>query len=187
LAPLLLSERAGAAVWVSLGLALAGVVLVLQPSLQVGNTAGLLRIAGAACSAGAHMAIRRLSADDAPEVVVFGFLGLSAAAVAPFAVAMFVVPTPMEALGLVAVAVAGTAGQLLLTSAYAVERAPAVSTASYASTLFSVALGWALFGDLPSLPVWIGGALVVASGVLLLRSRAGAPPRAWAAPDRPAG
>ncbi len=180
LAPLLLRERLTPAALLSLVLSITGVALVLQPTLNVGNVAGLAVLGGAMASAVAHIIVRRLSADDDPMVIVLDFTVLTAAVALPIAAPLAVVPGPFDALALVGIAALATAGQLLLTGAYAIEEAPVVAAASYASVAFGVVWGFLFWGEIPAMLVWIGGALVVGAGILLLWSRRLQPPRKYA-------
>ncbi len=64
-----------------------------------------------------------------------------------------------------------TAGQLFMTHAYQADEAPGVAAAGYASVVFSMLLGWLIWTEVPSTGAWLGGGLVVGSGMLLVRSR----------------
>jgi drug/metabolite transporter (DMT)-like permease len=68
---------------------------------------------------------------------------------------------------LFAVGAFATAGQLLLTRAYAVERAPVVAAASYAGVLWAFLLDLIVFGETPTVWVFAGGGLVVLSSLYL--------------------
>lgn len=180
LAPLFLGERLTRATWFSLVISITGVVLILQPTLNVGNLAGLAVVGGAMASAVAHIVVRRLSADDDPMVIVLNFTVLTALVALPLTVPVAVMPGPVDALALVGIAVLATAGQLLMTGAYAIEQAPVVAAASYVAVAFGVLWGFLFWHEIPVAPVWIGGALVVGAGLLLLWSRRMQPPRAYA-------
>lgn len=179
LAPLVLRERPSPWILLSLLLAGTGVFLILRPSLAIGNLGGVAMLGCACFSAAAHMTLRRLSADDDPRVIVLGYTFAITVVAAPVTFALGVMPTWAELAALCGIAALGTAGQLLMTAAYAVESASAASTASYASVLFAVLWGWVFWGDLPTSVGWAGGGLVVLSGILLLWTRAGIAPTAY--------
>ena len=82
------------------------------------------------------------------------------------------VPKPPEHLwfSLIGVGVWATIGQLLMTAAYQREKAAIVSTASYAGPVAAVIADIIAFGDFPSWNGYLGGGIVIAAGVLLLRS-----------------
>lgn len=179
-APLLLgrSERSGSGLWVVILLGVAGAAILLAPQLAVGSAYGLLALGGTVSSAGAHLSLRRLGATDSTRAIVFWFqAGLLLGSAAILAVIGHAPWPPEPALWppLIAIGATATAGQLLITRAYAIERASLVATAAYSSVLWAF-LADIFFFDLdPSLNALVGGALVVAGGLWLIRGRGTAP------------
>lgn len=175
-APLVLgsAERTGSVLWLTLALGLGGTALILGPELAVGSWYGLIALGGALASSGAHLALRGLGSTESTRAVVFWFQAglvvvaftlLTASGAPPD------LPTPSLWLPLALIGATATAGQLLITRAYAVERAAVVAAAGYTSPL------WALLGDVlffevdPGWAALTGGALVIAAGLLLVRDR----------------
>ena len=115
----------------------------------------------------AHVCIRRLTADDSTEVIVLGFSVVTAVVILPLCMFNFVMPTGVEVLGLVGIASAATGGQLLMTSAYRIERAPVVSTAGYTNVVLAIAWGYLFWGERPGVWALCGGILIVGGGVAL--------------------
>lgn len=159
--------------WLALGLGLAGTAVLLAPTLAVGSVHGLIAIVATVFSAGAHLCLRRLGETDSARAIVFWFQ-LGAASLAALASTLFGdgLSWPHGGLWpLLALAAAGsTVGQLLVTRAYALDRAGLVAAASYAGPVWAVLADLVVFGVVPRLPVVAGGALVVAGGWLLIRS-----------------
>lgn len=179
LAAFFLDERPGLVTVLCVGASIVGVVLILQPTLAVGNVAGVAVILSAAASAIAHTTLRRLSIDDDPTVIVLNFTALAALVAAPLSVQGFVWPRPCDMVTMAGIASCATAGQLLMTSAYAIEEAPVVAAAGYATAVFGVAWGFVFWREVPAPLVWLGGGLVVSAGVALFWSRRHQPARAW--------
>ena len=181
-APLVLGggERVGGRTWIALTGGFAGCAVLLAPELAVGSAYSLWALGSVLLSAGAHLCLRGLAGESA-RAVVFWFhaavavLGAGATLVTEGALELPAAPLwPW----LVGVAAAATAGQLLMTRAYAVEVAPTVAAATYTGPV------WALLGDVlvwdawPAPRAWIGGAMVVTASIwLVLRRAAHAPPR----------
>lgn len=174
LAPVFLgrSERAGGRVWVVLAAGLLGCALLLAPRPPSDLQWGLVALAGAAFSAGAHITVRKLGATEAPAVIVLWFqLGMTIIAFTAHGVsagdAMGLPPGDLVP-ALLGCGLAAAGGQLLLTRAYQMDRAAKVAAASYVSPV------WALVGDLlvfaivPSPLALVGGAIIVAAGLYLL-------------------
>ncbi len=171
LAPLLLGERTQHVVMACVAVSLVGVAAILRPTLAVGNLAGLAMLLSALASSFAVLSVRRLSADDDPLVIVHGFAVVSSVLALPFFLANPVMPTPLEALGLCAAAALATAGQVLMTGAYALESAAVVAASSYASVVLAAVFGFLFFAEQPTGWSYVGGGLIVSAGVTLLWSR----------------
>jgi drug/metabolite transporter (DMT)-like permease len=62
-------------------------------------------------------------------------------------------------------------GQLGLTHAMRWETAGKAAAYSYVQVIFAVALGAALFNEVPSLWTWLGGALIISGALLNLVRR----------------
>ncbi|HWT11790.1 MAG TPA: DMT family transporter [Allosphingosinicella sp.] len=189
LAPLVLRERTGPAVWLATLLAFGGVLVVLRPNLLALGAVALYPL-GAAFGMSWLMMFNRKAAGDAP-VMVMQFL--LAAVAAPLLVAAaglldlvggspFEIGRPSAAVVLKCLAVAGfaTLGHTLIYAAVVRASAPLVAPMTYVQLLVAAGLGWAWFGESPDAATFGGAALIIAGGLMLWRSQ-GAP--AAAGPD----
>ncbi|PRP90491.1 EamA-like transporter family protein [Enhygromyxa salina] len=181
LAPLILGERLRRGAVLALLLALLGALVVVRPDLAWRANIPMLPLAAGAgaalCSALAHIMVRKSTARDSPELVVFWFtIAVSAAAVA---VALgrgelAKLPAGLElgeaAWKITAMAGFGLAGQLLMTRAYGRAAAPLVAIVAYASIPASIVLDLA-WGVRPGLDEALGSVLLVVAGALLVRGR----------------
>jgi drug/metabolite transporter (DMT)-like permease len=107
----------------------------------------------------------------AAMVIVFNFTLLTAFITSFWALPNFFSLTWYNWLLIVGVALFASLGQILMTSAYRRDRAPAVAAASYSSVILSVAYGYFFWGEIPPLVAWFGGGLIIIGGILLLVSR----------------
>ena len=82
-------------------------------------------------------------------------------------------PLPSEPLllPLMSIGLLATAGQLLLTRAYALDRASVVAASSNVMPLWAIILDLVLFATSPSWSVLVGGALILAASLGLIFSR----------------
>lgn len=168
-------ERAGPVLWLVLAAGFAGCALLLAPDLQIGATWGLWALSATVFSAGAHVCLRALGRRDDSRVIVFYFM---AAITALSAAALWVVqgappgipPTRLWP-HLVGVGVAATAGQMLMTRAYVLDRAAAVAAASYVAPLWGFGADLIAFSTPPSAHAIAGGAIIVGAGLYLLFRR----------------
>ncbi|MEY3011659.1 MAG: hypothetical protein RIT45_394 [Pseudomonadota bacterium] len=185
LAPWLLGggERVGRAVWVAGAIGLVGCGVLLGPKLEPSTwTLGagglaeawpLWALGSTAFSAAAHTMLRRLGRSDRAPAVVFWFQAFCAvlAALLLLAGPGFAAVSARNWLALGAAGLCSAGGQLCMTRAYQRERAAVVSAAAAVGPLFAVGVDVVAFGLVPGAEVWVGGALIVAAGLGLLRAR----------------
>lgn len=172
LAPVLINEKAPRSVWLAIMTGLLGVALILNPAAQWSLVA-LVALGGATFSACVHLIIRRLNRTDHPQVIVFNFTILTGLATGLWSLPGFVPLSLPQWWLIVGVALFASLGQILMTSAYRYDRAPAVAAASYSSVVLSVVYGYFFWGETPNPLAWLGGVLIIAGGVLLIKSRRG--------------
>ena len=169
-APLVVGEQTPRAAWLAIGAGLLGVAIILKPGMAW-QTAAWIALAGAAFSAGAHLLVRRLNRTDYPLVIVFNFTLLTGLLTSFLALPVFIPLSMGQWLLITGVALFSTLGQLLMTTAYRKDKAPAVAAASYSSVLLSVLFGYLFWNEIPHPTAWLGGSLIILGGLLLVRSR----------------
>ena len=161
----------------TVALGLAGVLVILSPRLtafgdgdiDTAETLGaVVVLMGAVCAALAQVFVRRLVQTETTSSIVFWF-SVTAACLSLLTIPFgWVVPTPAEAALLVTAGILGGIGQILLTSAYRGADASVVAPFDYASILLALAIGYAVFGEVPTGQMLIGAGIVVLAGVLVI-------------------
>ncbi|MBV2359189.1 DMT family transporter [Thalassococcus sp. CAU 1522] len=155
-------------------LGLAGVAIVLWPRLtldSVTSSAQLgvaLVLISAALRALAQIHIRRLVQTEQTSAIVFYFsltATLASLLTIPFG---WTVPDPASAAMLVGAGLIGGVAQILLTSAYRGAEAALLAPFDYASILFAIIIGYAVFDEVPGGSVLTGSAVIVAAGILII-------------------
>lgn len=156
---------------------LLGVLVILSPRLTVtGQSAELfgaaLVLGSATLAALAQIFVKSMVSHEHTAAIVFYFsltATLLSLTTLPFG---WVWPTGTELVFLVGAGVIGGAGQLLLTSSYRFADAGVLAPFTYVSMLWALVIGWAAFGESPTVPMLAGAALVIAAGVAIwLRER----------------
>ncbi len=150
-----------------------GVLIVLSPrlSLMSGGEATMREAFGASLILGsavfaalAQVFVRKLVQTERTAAIVFWFsitaTGLSFVTL-PFG---WVWPTPFETALLVGTGILGGVGQILLTSSYREADASLVAPFDYASMIFSLAIGYFVFAEVPTWTMLGGAALVILAG-----------------------
>jgi drug/metabolite transporter (DMT)-like permease len=73
---------------------------------------------------------------------------------------------------LLALAVTGFLGQLALTKAFSIGKASIVAPFEYTALAWGVAIDWALWDTLPDSYTLLGAAIIIGSGIYLVRREA---------------
>ena len=173
LAALLLRERTGAGLLLSIGLGAAGMLVVARPAVLFGGATLPLEplalgaaVAGAFFSACAYVAVRHLSATEHPVVIVFYFAWVAVASSLPLVASSLVWPQGFEWLLLLGIGVAAQLGQLAMTHGLRLEPAARATALSYLQVVFAAGFGALFFGERPGFWTWLG-ALLILSGTLV--------------------
>jgi drug/metabolite transporter (DMT)-like permease len=166
----LLREHVGPRRWTAIVVGIVGVLVVLRPGGEgVLTRAGLLVLAGTACYAASVVIVRMLAQRDSAQSLVFWFLAMVAAGAGVLAWPQWV-PLRMEDGWLLAgIAVSGTLGQVALTHAFRLGEASLIAPLEYTALLWVVLLDLVLWQVLPDGMTWLGAAIIVASGLYLMR------------------
>lgn len=159
---------------VTVAVGLIGVMIIMAPRLSVDvidvtETLGAVLALGAAVGAAlAQVFIRKLTKTETTSSIVFWF-SVTASGLSLLTIYWgWVVPTPKEAALLILAGFIGGVGQILLTSSYRLADASFVAPFEYSSMLFSIAIGFAFFDEVPTLTTLVGAAVVIAAGIMII-------------------
>ena len=171
----LLGEKLGAARWIAIIAGFAGVLVIIRPGSAEFHPAMLASVVNAVLYAIFMLLTRRLAAYDSPETIQYLPAVGAAIALTPLAIAGWEWPdTWLEWTVACLLGVLGGAGHYLLALAHRYASSAVLSPFAYQQVIYMTVLGYILFGDVPGAPVWIGAAIVVASGLYLFhRERRG--------------
>jgi drug/metabolite transporter (DMT)-like permease len=173
LSVVLLGEKVGWRRWGAISVGFFGVLVVTRPGFGGMHPAALLSFAGAICYAFYSIATRVLSRTDSSETTQFytnvvGALIMSA--IVPF---VWTRPDSTLTAGLMLlIGLLGGAGHYLLILAHRLAPASTLAPFIYTQMVWTTALGFAVFGDVPHRWTIVGGSIVVASGLYLLHREA---------------
>jgi drug/metabolite transporter (DMT)-like permease len=153
---------------------LIGVMIIMAPRLSadvidVTETLGAVLALGAAVGAAlAQVFIRKLTKTETTSSIVFWF-SVTASGLSLLTIYWgWVIPTPKEAALLILAGIIGGVGQILLTSSYRLADASFVAPFEYSSMLFSIAIGFAFFDEVPTVTTLVGAAVVIAAGIMII-------------------
>ncbi len=167
----LLGESVGVRRWSAVVVGCAGVLLMPRPGAGALAPGALLALSGAVFYALAMILIRKLSRTEHPTTIVFYFTvfaTLAGAASLPFG--QWVTPATLFDLGLlIAIGLIGGFAQFAMTHAFRLAPVAIVAPFDYLALVFAMMLGYAIWDDLPDAWILSGAAVVVASGLYILR------------------
>ena len=155
-----------------------GVLVIVRPGLGTVQPAVLFCFGNMSCYALYVIITRKLAAYDSSATTIFytGLAGITL--MSPLLPWIWTDPGSWLAWTLlVAVGLFGTAGHWLLVLAHARAPANVLAPLIYTQILWSVLLGFLVFGDVPSAWTLAGAAIIVASGLVLLAQDAARRPR----------
>lgn len=166
--------------WSAVVLGLIGVVIISWPRLTLLTTGvdqeAAIGVGAAmmAClfSAIAMVQVRKLVQTEKSATIVLYFSVASSMislVTLPFG---WVVPSPQALFYLVMAGICGGIAQILLTESYRHADMSVIAPFEYTSLIFSIGIGFLVFGDVPTLHVIVGGLIVVGSALfVILRER----------------
>jgi drug/metabolite transporter (DMT)-like permease len=176
LAALILKEQVRVYRWTAVAIGFVGVLVMLWPYLDIGHmTASTEATIGAACAltaaftnAGSVIQTRRLTDSETTASIVFYFsfiCMLFGAVTLPFA---WHQPTLTEFAALVSIGFIGGISHIFLTESYRYAAASVVAPFDYTAMLWAFLLGYWLFGEVPTIYVFVGSGIVAASGLFVI-------------------
>ena len=187
LSVLWLKENVGWRRWAAVALGFSGVVVMVRPGAAMFDWAALMVLLSGLSYGGAMIFARKLGeTETAPAMAFWGnfvFLVVALAMSTAFGSGAFANeshptlafllrgwawPSTIDALLMCGCGVIAALGLTLLTQAYRIADSNAVAPFEYSYMLWGVLWGWTFFNEWPDLISWIGIAIIMAAGLLVL-------------------
>ena len=179
LAALVLKERVRIYRWSAVIIGFVGVLVVLSPHLSddelvfaaasATTVAGLVfALTGAFANAGTVIQTRRLAESETTSSIVFYFslfCAIAGLVTWPFG---WIAPSGFEFLVLAAIGFLGGMGHILLTESYRYAAASVVAPFDYTSMIWALILGYAMFGETPTVTIIVGSTIIAAAGLFVI-------------------
>jgi drug/metabolite transporter (DMT)-like permease len=172
MAAIMLGERVSRTRFVFTALGFLGVIVMLQPDAIPWNMGILAAFGSVLFGSLAVVQTRRLAGESTVILMLFYTVGLTLLTSIPAAVVWVPIPWS-EAPNIILVGVLAQLGQYCWLQAYQKQEARLLAPIGYLSILFSGFAGWLFFGEIPSVSLCIGAAIVVLTTVL------GTPAERW--------
>jgi drug/metabolite transporter (DMT)-like permease len=164
----LLGEKLDTGRWIAIIVGFAGVLVIVHPWSADFHPAMLASLVNAVLYAVFMMMTRRLAAYDSPETIQYLPAVGAAIGLAPFAIVAWEMPdTAIEWTLACLMGVLGSVGHYLLALAHRYAPSTVIAPFLYQQVFYMALIGYFVFGDVPGTAVWIGAAIVIASGLYL--------------------
>ncbi|AXI48429.1 EamA family transporter [Sulfitobacter sp. SK012] len=184
-AALFLGERVRLVRLTAVVLGLLGVMVMVAPRLSADQSSlgtaatigALIILVASVLRALVQIHVRRLVKTEHTAAIVFyfsltatclSFLTLPIGAILDLPALRWVIPGQNALIFLILAGLIGGIAQILVTSSLRFAGASVLAPFDYSSMIFASAIGWVVFAEVPTTPILIGAALVIAGGVLII-------------------
>jgi drug/metabolite transporter (DMT)-like permease len=164
----ILKEKVGLHRWGALIVGFVGVIIVTEPGPGTFKLGALFALANAVLSSSVAIAIRRMSVTESTETLtIYQLVIITCCTIflLPFG---FKPPTWFDAGALAVAGVGNGIAQYWWTRSLTLAPPSAVVPFNYLSLVWASALGFAVWGDVPTTHLMVGAVIVVCSGLYIL-------------------
>ncbi|MGY3266938.1 DMT family transporter [Lysobacter sp. HA35] len=166
----ILREKVGPRRWTAIAIGLLGTLVLLRPTGDgLVSTAALAVLLAATMYAVSAISVRVLARTDSTQAMMVWLLMLMAVGAGAFALPDWHPVRGADVAVLVGIGVAGSIGQYAVTEAFRLGEASLIAPLEYTALVWGVLLDVAIWGVLPDAMTWLGAAIIVGSGLYLLR------------------
>lgn len=174
-AAFLLRERVSLARWAAAGVGFGGMLIVIAPHWGLGSGSlfwSLVMLCSSPLFAASALITKSLTRTERPVTIVV-WQGLTVSALsAPFAVAVWQMPSLRHWVLLATCGVLGSIGHYCMTRAFALANVSAMQPVRFLDMVWAGLYGLLLFGEWPGLHALAGGALIVSATAWIARREA---------------
>jgi drug/metabolite transporter (DMT)-like permease len=172
LAAIIVRETVRARRWSAIAIGFIGAMIIIRPFGQSLDTGAILALVATLFMACAMTTIKMLSRTESANAIVT-WMGLTMTPLSLIPALMYwQEPTVWQLFILLAIAVAGTAGQQLLVRAYHTADQSYVMIFDFLRLPFVAGLAFVMFGEVVDFWTWAGAALIIASSLYIARREA---------------
>lgn len=166
----LLKEHVGPRRWTAIAVGMLGVIVVLRPNGDgLALMPALATLLAALCYALSAITVRFLARTDNTQSMMLWLLVLMTVGNAVIAFPTWVPLQMSDAWTIAGVGAVGALGQYAITEAFRTGEASALAPLEYTALFWGVLLDLTLWGVLPDSITWLGAAIIVGSGLYLIR------------------
>ncbi len=159
--------------WLAAGVGFAGVLIVVGPKLQgSGGAYNLVMLASAPMFAASFLITKALTRYETTGVILVWQAITVTVFSLPLALLHWQAPSAEQWAGFLLCGFLGSLGHYCLTRSFHIADISATQSVKFLDLLWAAAMGWLIFGDLPSRSTLIGGGVICASTIWIARREA---------------
>jgi drug/metabolite transporter (DMT)-like permease len=162
-----LHEKVGPVRWAVLFVGFLGVLVIANPGADTFQIGALFAFGNAVLFGTVVAGVRGMAATESANTLVMCQLTILSAVYAFALLFGFVMPTGFDAMLMIASGIGNGGAQYLWTRAIHLAPTSAVVPFQYIQLVWAMLLGFAIWGDLPTLGLLLGSAVVICSGLFL--------------------
>jgi drug/metabolite transporter (DMT)-like permease len=162
-----LHEKVGPVRWIVLLIGFLGVLVIANPGAETLQIGALFALGNAILFGTVVAGVRGMSSTESAETLTMFQLTLLTSAYAVSLPFGFRMPTGFDVAVMIGSGVANGVAQYLWTRAIHLAPTSAVVPFQYLQLVWAMLLGFAIWGDLPTLGLIVGSAIVISSGLYL--------------------
>ncbi|MBN8919778.1 MAG: DMT family transporter [Rhizobiales bacterium] len=170
LAPALLHERVGLHRWIATIVGFLGVAIIIDPRSGGDALVMLVPVGAALFAALRDLSTRYIARGESAAAVIFvsiAFTAIAGLATLPFG---WVIPTPFDGLLFLFLAGVYCLAYAMQVFAFRVAEAGLLAPFKYTQLVWATVIGFLVFGHMPAAAVFVGAAIVIASGIYVWRT-----------------
>jgi len=165
-----LREKVGPRRWVAIVVGLIGVIVLLRPTGEgMISLAALAVLIAAVMYAVSAITVRILARTDSTQSMMVWLMVMIALGAGALAWPEWVAIRREDFWLIAFIGVAGAFGQYAITEAFRLGEASAIAPLEYTALVWGVLFDLTFWGVLPDAITWVGAAIIVASGLYLIR------------------
>ncbi|MGE0154153.1 MAG: DMT family transporter [Reyranellaceae bacterium] len=177
-AALFLRETVRLRRWLAVAVGFSGVLVVLRPGGQSVDLHMLVMLASAPLMATSFLLAKVLTRHDSPATIVLWQNVLVTLMSLPLALWVWQWPDAAQFGWLALCGALGAIGHTSMMQGFKVAEISAIQPINFLTLIWSAALGYLAFADVPALTTWIGAAIILAAATYIARREALAARRA---------
>lgn len=161
----LLKERVGVRRWAAVAIGFVGVLIVIRPGFGMVSLAILLPVLSASTGATYNVLTRIAARYDSNVTSLFYAALVGCLTLSAFLPLVWQAPSFKEWLLLAALGLSGGLAHTLVIRAFSFASASIIAPFIYLQLVWATAIGYVWFDMLPAVTTWIGGGVIMATGI----------------------